>query len=184
LKEWAGIPRQEKFSELRQLFCISPFLNVCTILLWLYSLLLGLGRIFNFLIYTQSVGLLGRGISPSQGRYLHTEQHKQNERTQTSMPRVGFESTTLMSERGEDSKCMYTWGNPDVGAHRGQGYKGTRNHFSSFLITLELRIFVIILYIFFIALHFVDPELVKMTIGYGLCHINTKIYIEYNISFT
>jgi hypothetical protein len=31
---------------------------------------------FGFLIYTQSVGLLGRGISPSQGRYLHTEQHK------------------------------------------------------------------------------------------------------------
>jgi hypothetical protein len=25
---------------------------------------------------TQSVGLLGRGISTSQGRYLHTEQHK------------------------------------------------------------------------------------------------------------
>jgi hypothetical protein len=25
---------------------------------------------------TQSVGLLGRGISPSQGIYLHTEQHK------------------------------------------------------------------------------------------------------------
>jgi hypothetical protein len=26
--------------------------------------------------FTQSVGLLGRGIIPSQGRYLHTEQHK------------------------------------------------------------------------------------------------------------
>jgi hypothetical protein len=26
--------------------------------------------------YTHSVGLLGRGISPSQGRYLHREQHK------------------------------------------------------------------------------------------------------------
>jgi hypothetical protein len=26
--------------------------------------------------YTQSVGLHGLGISPSQGRYLHTEQHK------------------------------------------------------------------------------------------------------------
>jgi hypothetical protein len=26
--------------------------------------------------FPQSVGLLGRGISPSQGRYLHTEQHK------------------------------------------------------------------------------------------------------------
>jgi hypothetical protein len=26
--------------------------------------------------YTQWIGLLGRGISPSQGLYLHTEQHK------------------------------------------------------------------------------------------------------------
>jgi hypothetical protein len=38
--------------------------------LWLYNPLLDLGRFFSFLIYTQSVGLLGRGISPSQGRYL------------------------------------------------------------------------------------------------------------------
>jgi hypothetical protein len=30
--------------------------------------------LFQFLdLFTQSVGLLGRGISPSQGRYLHTE---------------------------------------------------------------------------------------------------------------
>jgi hypothetical protein len=35
-----------------------------------------LGRLFSLLIYTQSVGLHGRGISPSQGRYLHIEQHK------------------------------------------------------------------------------------------------------------
>jgi hypothetical protein len=47
-----------------------------SILLWLYSPLLGLGRFFSFLIYTQSVGLLGRGISQSQGCYLHAEQHK------------------------------------------------------------------------------------------------------------
>jgi hypothetical protein len=33
------------------------------------------------------------GISPSQGRYLHTGQHKQNKHTQTSMPPVGFEPT-------------------------------------------------------------------------------------------
>jgi hypothetical protein len=33
-----------------------------------------LGRFFNFLIYKQSVALLGQGISPSQNRYLHTEQ--------------------------------------------------------------------------------------------------------------
>jgi hypothetical protein len=32
-----------------------------------------LGHFFSFLTYTQSVGLLGRGISPSQGRYLLIE---------------------------------------------------------------------------------------------------------------
>jgi hypothetical protein len=33
--------------------------------------------LFQFLdLFTQSVGLLGWGISPSQGRYLHTGQHK------------------------------------------------------------------------------------------------------------
>jgi hypothetical protein len=29
-----------------------------------------------FCLFTQSVGLLERGISPSQGRYLQTENHK------------------------------------------------------------------------------------------------------------
>jgi hypothetical protein len=61
-----------------------------TIYLWLYSPC-GPWPLFQFLnLYT--VGLLGWGISPSQGHYyLHTKQHKQNKRTQTSMPRVGFE---------------------------------------------------------------------------------------------
>jgi hypothetical protein len=64
-----------------------------------FTSLIYLGRFFSFLIYTQSIRLLGRGISPSQGRYLHTEQHKQNKRTQTSMPREGFESTIPIFER-------------------------------------------------------------------------------------
>jgi hypothetical protein len=38
--------------------------------------LVDLDRFFSFLMCTQSLGLIGRGISPSQGRYLHTEQHK------------------------------------------------------------------------------------------------------------
>jgi hypothetical protein len=51
--------------------------------------MLDLGHFFSFIIFlTQSVGLLGWGISPLQGRYLHTEQHK-HKRTQTSMPQVG-----------------------------------------------------------------------------------------------
>jgi hypothetical protein len=55
--------------------------------------------LFQFLdLFTQSVGLLGRGISPSQGRYQHTGQHKQNKRTQTSMPQMGFENTIPVFE--------------------------------------------------------------------------------------
>jgi hypothetical protein len=65
------------------------------------ALLLGLGGFFSFLIYTQLVGLFGRGIGPSQGHYLHTEQHKQNKRTQTSMPGVGFEPMTPLFERAK-----------------------------------------------------------------------------------
>jgi hypothetical protein len=49
--------------------------------------------------FTQSVGLLGRGISPSQGSYLHTGQHKQNKSAQTSMPQGRFEPTIPVFER-------------------------------------------------------------------------------------
>jgi hypothetical protein len=43
----------------------------------LYSPLLGPGFFYNSVIFfTQSVGLFGRGISPSQGPYLHAGQHK------------------------------------------------------------------------------------------------------------
>jgi hypothetical protein len=42
---------------------------------------------------TQSVGILPREISPTQGLYLHTGQHKQNKSIQILMPRVGFELT-------------------------------------------------------------------------------------------
>jgi hypothetical protein len=64
-----------------------------------FTALLDLGHFFQSLNHTQSVGLLGRGVNPLQGCNLYTEQHKQNKRTQTSMPRVGFEPTTTMFER-------------------------------------------------------------------------------------
>jgi hypothetical protein len=38
----------------------------------------GLGRFFSFLIFCTVGRTPGRGITPSQGRYLHTELHKQN----------------------------------------------------------------------------------------------------------
>jgi hypothetical protein len=43
--------------------------------------------------YTQSVRLLGRGISSPQGLYLNIRYHRQNKHTQTSAPRVEFEPT-------------------------------------------------------------------------------------------
>jgi hypothetical protein len=62
--------------------------------------------LFQFLdLFTQKIGLLGRGISPSQGRYLHTEQHKQNKRTQTCMSQVGFEPTIPVFE---NAKTVHT----------------------------------------------------------------------------
>jgi hypothetical protein len=45
----------------------------------------GPGRFFfSFLIYSQMVGFLGRVISPSQGLYLNTGQHKHRINTYTT----------------------------------------------------------------------------------------------------
>jgi hypothetical protein len=54
--------------------------------------------------FSQTVGLLGRMISPSQGRYLNTGQDKHRINTythQTSIPWVGFEPTIPTSERAK-----------------------------------------------------------------------------------
>jgi hypothetical protein len=59
---------------------------------------------FSFLIIIQTVGLLERVISSSQGLYLNTGQHKHRTNTytyQTSMPCVGFEPTNPASERAK-----------------------------------------------------------------------------------
>jgi hypothetical protein len=69
---------------------------------WLYSPL-GL-LIFSLMIILQTVGLLGRVISPSQGLYLNTGQHKHRINIftyQTSMPCVGFEPMITISERAK-----------------------------------------------------------------------------------
>jgi hypothetical protein len=50
---------------------------------WLYSSLLGPGHFFSFVFsFTQTVGFLGLGISPTQGRYLNRTTQTQNKRTQ------------------------------------------------------------------------------------------------------
>jgi hypothetical protein len=39
-------------------------------------------------LFRQLVGILGQGISLSQGRYLHTRQHKHTMNAQTSMTQM------------------------------------------------------------------------------------------------
>jgi hypothetical protein len=72
---------------------------------WLYSPY-GPWPIFQFRNLYTIGSTLGRGISPSHGRYLQTEQHKQNKRTQISMPRVGIEPTSLAFERAKTFQAL------------------------------------------------------------------------------
>jgi hypothetical protein len=58
-----------------------------------------LGRFFSFLIYTQLVGLLGRVIARPLPTHRRTQ--IQNKRSQTSVPRVGFEPTIPVFKRAK-----------------------------------------------------------------------------------
>jgi hypothetical protein len=54
--------------------------------------------------FSQTIGLLGREISSSQGRYLNTGRHKHRinaDTHQTSMPYVGFEPMISESQRAK-----------------------------------------------------------------------------------
>jgi hypothetical protein len=57
----------------------------------------------QFLNHRQSVGLIGRGISSSQGRYLT---QTQNKRRQTSMPWMVFEPTIPAFERAKTGHAL------------------------------------------------------------------------------
>jgi hypothetical protein len=69
---------------------------------WLYNPPWALASdFFSFMIIFQTVGLLWRVISSSQGPYLNTGKHKNRINThtyQTSIPCVGFEPTIPASE--------------------------------------------------------------------------------------
>jgi hypothetical protein len=94
---------------------------------WLYSPLGPWRMIFQFMIILQTVGLLERVISSSQGLYLNTEQHKYRINTytyQTSMPCMGFEPTIPASERAktihwlscETDLCLCVFHNVQTGS--------------------------------------------------------------------
>jgi hypothetical protein len=82
----------------------NPYPSIVSIYISVYDstvLLLNLGHFYSFLIlYT---------VGPSQGRYLHTEQHNQNKRTQIFMARVGFEPTVQALEREKTVHLRGYW---------------------------------------------------------------------------
>jgi hypothetical protein len=76
---------------------------------------LGPGLFFSFVImFTQSVGLLGRVIIPSQGRYLHTGQHKHRINAHIYIHALSRIQTQDPSVRAsEDSSCLRPRGHCD-----------------------------------------------------------------------
>jgi hypothetical protein len=63
-------------------------------------------------LFRQSVGLLGRGISPLQGPYLHKEQQTQNKRTHIHAM-SGIRAHDPSVRAGEDGSCFRPRGSCD-----------------------------------------------------------------------
>jgi hypothetical protein len=64
--------------------------------------------------FTQTVGLLGRVISPSQGRYLHTGQAKHRIKAYTDIHALrGIRTHDLSARMSEDSSCLRPRGHCD-----------------------------------------------------------------------
>jgi hypothetical protein len=69
---------------------------------------------FCFLIYTQSVGLLGWGMCLSQGRYLHTDQHTHRINVHTGIHAlIGIQTHDPSVRAGEDGSCLSPRGHCD-----------------------------------------------------------------------
>jgi hypothetical protein len=75
--------------------------------------LVDIARFFSFLIYTQSVGLLRRGTSPSQGRYIHIERHKHRINAYRYPTSSGIRTQYPSFRVGEDSSCFRPHGHFD-----------------------------------------------------------------------
>jgi hypothetical protein len=65
----------------------------------------------QFLNLRQSVGPLGRRISPSKGRYLHTEQYKQNKRKHPCLEWIWTHDPSVRVS--EDISCLWLRGHCD-----------------------------------------------------------------------
>jgi hypothetical protein len=86
------------------LIILSLYTLYYSLFLWLYSPL-DPGRFFSSLILYTVGRTLWTGDQPVVRP--HTEQHKQNKRTQTCMPWVGFEPTTPVFERAKTVHALY-----------------------------------------------------------------------------
>jgi hypothetical protein len=76
---------------------------------WLFQPIQGPGLLFSsVIVLSQTAGLHGRVISPSQDRYLNTGQHKQNKRIHT--PNIhtlsGIRTDDPRVRATEDSSCL------------------------------------------------------------------------------
>jgi hypothetical protein len=82
---------------------------------WLYSPLLGPGLSFScVIIFTHTVGFIGWVISPSQGRYLHTGQHKHRINAHTDINALsGIRIHDLSVLASEDSSYLRPRGHRD-----------------------------------------------------------------------
>jgi hypothetical protein len=98
--------------------CWAPSNHLSSFILihqWLYSPLLGPSLLFSFVIFfIQTVLLLGGGISPSQGRYLHTGQHKHRinaDKHPYALSGIGTHDPIVLED--EDSSCLRPRGHYD-----------------------------------------------------------------------
>jgi hypothetical protein len=91
---------------------------------WLFQPIQGPGLLIQFRNnFSQTVGLLGRAISSSQGLYPHTEQHKQNKRIHT--PNIhalrGIRTHDFSVRANEDSSSLRPRGYCDRRRFSSQG---------------------------------------------------------------
>jgi hypothetical protein len=100
LMSWLYKMNQSSFTSDILLSCVPLYFSFH----WPYSPLGPWPLLLSFMIILQSVGLLGRVIRSSQGRYLNTGHHRHRINTythQTSVPCVGFEPMIPASERAK-----------------------------------------------------------------------------------
>jgi hypothetical protein len=68
----------------------------------------------KYILFTQTIGLLGRVISLLQGPYLHTEQHKHRINAHTDIhDSSGIRTHDPSVRAGEDSSCIRQRGHYD-----------------------------------------------------------------------